>query len=82
MRYSPGVAALITTLAVATPVAAQQPSAKPPLDGWLRIPPPVASGDTLLPDLLAARGHIAGRTDPFRDAQRRWRGQSLSGTGA
>src|SRR5262245_32012210 len=65
MRYSPGVAALITALAAATAVGAQQPSAKPPLVGWLRISPPVASGDKLLTDLLAARGHIAGRTIRF-----------------
>ena len=65
MRYLPAVAALITALAAATPVGAQQPSAKPPLVGWLRISPPVASGDKLLPDLLAARGHIAGRTIRF-----------------
>ena len=65
MRYLPTVAALITALAAATPVGAQQPSAKPPLVGWLRISPPVASGDKLLPDLLAARGHIAGRTIRF-----------------
>src|SRR5262245_29467926 len=63
MRYLPAVAALITILSAATPVGAQQPSAKPPLVGWLRISPPI--GDKLLPDLLAARGHIAGRTIRF-----------------
>jgi len=63
MRYLPAVAALITALTAATPVGAQQPSAKPPLVGWLRISPPL--GDKLLPDLLAARGHIAGRTIRF-----------------
>src|SRR5262245_5004188 len=65
MRYLPAVAALITALVAATPVGAQQPSAKPPLVGWLRISLPVASGDKLLTDLLAARGHIAGRTIRF-----------------
>src|SRR5262245_25537409 len=65
MRYLPAVAALITALAAATAVGAQQPSAKPPLVGWLRISQPVASGDKLLTDLLAARGHIAGRTIRF-----------------
>jgi putative ABC transport system substrate-binding protein len=65
MRYSPGVVALITALAVATPVGAQQPSAKPAVVGWLRISPPVPPGDKLLPDLLTARGHNAGRTIRF-----------------
>src|SRR5215813_15622159 len=65
MRYLPAVAALITALTAATPVGAQQPSAKPPLVGWLRISQPVASGDKLLTNLLAARGHIAGRTIRF-----------------
>src|SRR5262245_33442346 len=66
MRYLPGVAAaLIALLAAATPADTQQPSAKPPLVGWLRISPPVPPGDKLLADLLAARGHIAGRTIRF-----------------
>ena len=65
MRYSLGAAALIIALAAATPMGAQQPSAEQPLVGWLRISPPVPPGDKLLPDLLAARGHIAGRTIRF-----------------
>src|SRR5262245_30934927 len=65
MRYLLSVAALIAALAIATPVGAQQPSAKPAVVGWLRISPPVPPGDKLLPDLLAARGHIAGRTIRF-----------------
>jgi putative tryptophan/tyrosine transport system substrate-binding protein len=65
MRYLSGIAGLITVFATATPADAQQPSINPPLVGWLRMSPPLPPGDKLLRDLLAARGHIAGRTIRF-----------------